>query len=128
MWVRLKELYNSFGFIIEFLFYKEFFNTSLSDFDFMELFLNKVREMINQLKSYNIQLLNQLRITYILHFIKSEYIRFIFNIVQNLRNNLEAYTIESLFSNLTGKAREKEKNFILFVKNYKDKEKFIKLK
>ena len=45
-----------------------------------------------------------------------------------MRNNPEAYIIESLFLNLTDKAREKEKNFILFVKNYKNKEKSIKLK
>ena len=54
VWVKLKELYNPFKFIIEFLFYKEFFSTSLSDFNFIELFLNKVREMVDQLKSYNI--------------------------------------------------------------------------
>jgi len=53
-WIKLKELYNPFRFIIKFLFYKEFFNTSLNDFNFIKLFLNKVREIINQLKSYNI--------------------------------------------------------------------------
>jgi len=74
-------LYNPFGFTIKFLFYKEFFSTFLSDFDFMELFLNKVKEMVDQLKSYNIQLPNQLLIVYILHFIGNEYIGFIFNIV-----------------------------------------------
>jgi len=65
---------------------------------------------------------------YILHFISNEYTGFISNIVQNLRNNPKAYTVESLFSNLTDKAREKEKNFILFAKNHKNKEKSIKLK
>jgi len=84
--------------------------------------------MINQLKSYNIQLLNQLLITYILHFIKNEYTGFISNIIQNLKNNPKAYTVESLFSNVTDKVRGKEKNSILFAKNHKDKEKSIKPK
>jgi len=57
-WVRLKELYNPSRLIIKFLLYKEFFNTSLNDFNFIKLFLNKVRKIINQLKSHNIQLLN----------------------------------------------------------------------
>ena len=67
--------------------------------------------MVDQLKSHNIQLLNQLLIAYILHSIRSEYIRFISNIIQNLRNNPEAYIIESLFSNLIDKTQRKKKEF-----------------
>ena len=80
------------------------------------------------MKFHNIQLPNQLLIAYILHSIRNEYIKFISNIIQNLRNNPEAYIIKSLFSNLTDEAREKEKNSILFAKNHKDKEKSIKPK
>ena len=122
-WARLKELYNPKGFTTEFLVCKEFFSTTLSDFDSMEMFLNKVREIVDQLKSHDIELPSQLLMAYILHSIGDEYKGFISNIVQDLRKDPFAYTMESLFSNLADEARGKEKNSILSVKGRKDKDK-----
>ena len=53
-WEALKDLYNPKGFTIEFLVYKEFFETLLTNFDSIEAYLNKVKELLNILKLYEI--------------------------------------------------------------------------
>jgi hypothetical protein len=54
----LKNLYSPKGFSFEFLICKEFFETILSKYSFMEEYLNKVKQLIDQLKAKGIELPN----------------------------------------------------------------------
>ena len=112
-WTSLKQLYNPQGFTTEFLICKDFFSTTLQEFDSMEAYLNKVKELLNSLSSHEISLPNQVVIAWILHSIGSEYEGLISNIVQDLRKDPKAYIVDSLFSSLIDEARGKEKNSVL---------------
>ena len=45
--------------MLEYLIIKEFFTSTLDKFDNIEVYLNKVKEITNELKSRDILLLNQ---------------------------------------------------------------------
>jgi hypothetical protein len=53
-WNTLKELYNPSSFIIEYLIFKEFFNTTLKEYNTIEEYLNKVKELLEKLKTNEI--------------------------------------------------------------------------
>jgi hypothetical protein len=84
-WIRLQDLYNPKGFTTENLNLKDFFNTTLDDFQSMEEY--------------------QVIIALVLNSLGNEYEGFISNITQALRNDSKAYTIKSLFSSLADEAR-----------------------
>jgi len=54
----LKNLYSPKGFSLEFLIYKELFKTTLSKYSSMEEYLNKVKQLTDQLKAKGIELLS----------------------------------------------------------------------
>ncbi|KAJ5767425.1 hypothetical protein N7533_000008 [Penicillium manginii] len=116
-WNTLKELFNPKGFTTEFLVLKEFFNTTLGDFDTMEQYLNKVKLLINDLKSKDIILPNQVVIAWILNSLDEDYSGFIQNITQSLRNDPKAYTIDSLIKSLIDESRGKDDNAIYSINN-----------
>ena len=58
-WKLLKNLYSPKGFSLEFLIYKELFKTTLSKYSSIEEYLNKVKQLTDQLKAKGIELPNQ---------------------------------------------------------------------
>ena len=58
-WKLLKNLYSPKGFSSEFLICKELFETTLSKYSSIEEYLNKVKQLTNQLKAKGIELPNQ---------------------------------------------------------------------
>ena len=58
-WKMLKNLYSPKGFSSEFLICKELFETTLSKYSSMEEYLNKVKQLTDQLKAKGIELPNQ---------------------------------------------------------------------
>ena len=59
VWDMLKNLYSPKGFSLEFLICKELFKTTLSKYSSMEEYLNKVKQLTNQLKAKGIKLPKQ---------------------------------------------------------------------
>ena len=55
-WDSLNNLYSSKGFTSEFLIYREFFNTTLDKYSSIEDYLNKVKQLSDQLKAKNLEL------------------------------------------------------------------------
>jgi hypothetical protein len=58
-WLRLEALYNPKGFTTKYLTLKDFFNTTLSDFNLIEEYLNRVKTLVDNLKGKGIDLPNQ---------------------------------------------------------------------
>ena len=59
-WQTLRDIYNPKNFTTEYLTLKQFFNISLTDYDSIETYLNKIKLLINNLISKNIILPNQI--------------------------------------------------------------------
>ena len=55
-WESLRNLYSPKGFSSEFLICREFFDTSLIKYNSMEEYLNKIKQLSDQLKSKNLEL------------------------------------------------------------------------
>lgn len=94
-WEKLENIYNPKGFTTEFLTLKEFFNTSLEDFDSMEEYLFKVKALVDDLKSKNIILPKQVVMAWVLNSLSAEYEGFISNITQALRHDPNSYSTEN---------------------------------
>jgi hypothetical protein len=71
----------------------------------MEEYLNKVKQLLDQLKAKNLELPKQVIIAWILNNLSNEYEGFVGNITQSLRNNSESYNLETLFSNLLDESK-----------------------
>jgi len=104
-WTSLKQLYSASGFTSEFLLIKEFFETTLSKYSSMEEYLNKVKQLSDQLKAKEIELPNQVIIAWVLNNLSPGYEGFVSNVIQSLRSDPAAYTLESLFSNLLDESK-----------------------
>jgi len=92
----------------------------------MEEYINKVKQLSDQLKAKNLELPKQVIIAWVLNSLTDNYEGFVSNITQSLRNNSENITLENLFSNLLDESkRQDNKDYtnnpqILFTK-YKGK-------
>ncbi|KAI0995475.1 hypothetical protein K3495_g12704 [Podosphaera aphanis] len=104
-WLSLQNLYSPKGFSSEFLTLREFFSCKLSKFASMEEYLNKVKQLTNDLESKEIILPNQVIIAWVLNNLTSEYNSIISNITQSLRNDRKSYDLESLFSTLIDESK-----------------------
>ena len=128
-WDTLKNLYSPKGFTSEFLICKEFFETNLERFNSMEEYLNKVKQLSDQLKAKNLELPIQVIIAWVLNNLTDAYDSIVSNITQSLRNNKEAYNLESLFANLLDESKrqdskddnKKESKAFYTTKTYKGK-------
>jgi len=60
IWQILRDIYNPKDFTTEYLILKQFFNILLADYDSIEIYLNKIKLLINNLISKNIILPNQI--------------------------------------------------------------------
>ncbi|POS81731.1 hypothetical protein EPUL_006632, partial [Erysiphe pulchra] len=74
-------------------------------FDCMEDFLNTIKRLNDDLTSKEIKLLKQVVIAWVLNNLTSNYEIIVSNIMQNLRSNLDSFTIESLFANLLDESK-----------------------
>ncbi|POS82313.1 hypothetical protein EPUL_006480 [Erysiphe pulchra] len=100
MWISLQNLYCPTDFSSEFILCRDFFDTKLSKFKSMEEYLNRIKQLSDELKSKDIELPRQVIFAWVLNNLSSSYRPLISSITQSLRNNIDAFTIESLFSNL----------------------------
>jgi len=107
-WLSLKNLYSPKGFSSEFLICKEFFETDLHKYPSMEEYLNKIKQLSDQLKAKNLELPKQVIIAWVLNNLTNNYDGLVSNITQSLRTNIESYSIESLFSNLLDESKRQE--------------------
>ena len=107
-WEALKTLYSPRGFTSEFLICKEFFNTTLDKYSSMEEYLNRVKQLSDQLKAKNLELPNQVIIAWVLNNLSEEYEGFVGNITQSLRNNSDIIGLETLFSNLLDESKRQQ--------------------
>jgi len=79
-WESLKNLYSSKGFSLEFLICREFFDTYMLKYNFIKKYLNKVKQLSDQLKAKNLELPKQVIIAWILNNLTDNYDRLVFNI------------------------------------------------
>jgi hypothetical protein len=126
-WESFKNLYSPKGFTSEFLICREFFNTTLDNLSSMEEYLNKVKQLSDQLKAKQLELPKQVIIAWVLNSLTDEYEGFVSNITQSLRNDSEIFTLETLFSNLLDESKRQDNkdsnNQALFTYN-KDNRKY----
>lgn len=106
-WDILKSHYKPTSFTSQYILCKEFFNTILEDFDTIEAYINKIKLLLENLKTNDISLLKQVIISWILNSLDDEYSGFIQNITQSLRQDSEAYSVDILFSSLLDESRGK---------------------
>ena len=104
-WKLLKNLYSPKGFSSEFLICKELFETTLSKYSSMEEYLNKVKQLTNQLKAKGIELPSQVIVAWVLNNLTSPYKGFVTIVTQSYRTNSSAINLENLFSNLMDESR-----------------------
>ena len=76
----------------------------------MEEYLNKVKQLSDQLKAKNLELLKQVIIAWVFNNLTDNYDGLVFNITQSLRTNIDFYTLETLFSNLLDESKRQESN------------------
>ena len=79
-WLSLKNLYSPKGFSSEFLICKEFFETDLHKYPSMEEYLNKIKQLSDQLKAKNLELPKQVIITWVLNNLTNNYDGLVSNI------------------------------------------------
>ena len=104
-WKLLKNLYSPKGFSSELLVYKELFETTLSKYSSIEEYLNKVKQLTDQLKAKGIELPNQVIVAWVLNNLTSPYEGFVTMITQSYRTNSTTINLENLFSNLLDESR-----------------------
>ena len=107
-WESLKNLYSPRGFTSEFLICREFFDATLNKYSSMEEYLNKVKQLSDQLEAKKLTLPKQVIIAWVLNNLTENYDGFVSNITQSLRNDSEAYSLETLFSNLLDESKRQE--------------------
>jgi gag-polypeptide of LTR copia-type len=115
-WTSLEKLYSCGGFTSEFLICKELFDTNLTRFSSMKEYLNKVKQLTDQLKVKRLELPVQVIIACVLNNLTESYDSVVSNITQSLRNNKDAYNLESLFANLLDESKRQG------LKEYKEKD------
>ena len=120
--MTLNKLYYLSSFNAEFLLLKELFETTLSNFNSIEEFLNRVKYLTNSLDLKSIKILKQLIVAWILNNLSSNYESFVTSVTQSYRNKLVEINLENLFSNLIDKSRRQislssNRDKVLFTKN-----------
>ena len=80
-WDILKNLYSPKGFSLEFLICKELFKTTLSKYYSIEKYLNKVKQLTNQLKAKGIELPKQVIVAWVLNNLTNPYKGFVMIVI-----------------------------------------------
>ncbi|POS81899.1 hypothetical protein EPUL_006831, partial [Erysiphe pulchra] len=105
IWKSLENLYCATGFSSEFILCRDFFDTKLAKFNSMEEYLNKIKQLSDDLKSKDMQLPRQILFAWILNNLTPDYRPIVSSITQSLRNNKDAFTTETLFANLLDESK-----------------------
>ena len=71
----------------------------------MEEYLNKIKQLTDQLKVKGIELPNQVIITWVLNNLTSPYKGFVTIVTQSYKTNSSTINLKNLFSNLLDKSR-----------------------
>lgn len=85
----------------------------------MEGYLNKVKQLSDQLKAKKLALPDQIVIAWVLNNLSDNYEGFISSVTQSFRTNSGAYTLESLFANLLDESKRHmplDKDSILYTR------------
>ena len=118
-WKMLKNLYSPKGFSSEFLICKELFETTLSKYSSMEEYLNKVKQLTDQLNAKGIELPKQVIVAWVLNNLTNPYEGFVTMVTQSYRTNSSTIDLENLFSNLMDESRRqvsKDKDIALITR------------
>jgi hypothetical protein len=116
----LKNLYSPKGFSSEFLICKELFETTLSKYSSMEEYLNKVKQLTDQLNAKGIELPKQVIVAWVLNNLTNPYEGFVTMVTQFYRTNSSTIDLENLFSNLMDESRRqvsKDKDIALITRS-----------
>jgi hypothetical protein len=119
-WKMLKNLYSPKGFSSEFLICKELFETTLSKYSSMEEYLNKVKQLTDQLNAKGIELPKQVIVAWVLNNLTNPYEGFVTMVTQSYRTNSSTIDLENLFSNLMDESRRqvsKDKDIALITRS-----------
>ncbi|RKF81090.1 Retrovirus-related Pol polyprotein from transposon TNT 1-94 [Golovinomyces cichoracearum] len=101
----LRDLYNPQGFSSEFLILKEFFTARQQNFNSMEEYLNKIRQLSDDLSAKNIILPKQVIIAWVLNNLSDDFEMIVSSITQSLRTDMSSYNIDQLFANLLDESK-----------------------
>ena len=104
-WNKLKSLYSSTGFSSEFIIIKEFFRCKLKKYSSMEEFINKIKQLNDELTSRELALPRQVVMSWVLDNLTSEYGFIVTGITQSLRVNPNSYDLDMLFSSLVDESK-----------------------
>ena len=104
-WSLLENLYSPKGFTSDFLVCKEFFSTTLNKFSNIEEYINRVKELSNQLKEKQLELPKQVIVAWILNNLDPSYNSFVATIIQGYRQDSKSINLEDLFSNLIDESK-----------------------
>ena len=108
---KLKTLYNTQGFVSEFLLYNEFFNVKPENFKGLKAYLNEIQRLTEELKARKLKLPSQLVISWILSNLNEDFEGFVSNVTQAFRKDPKAYTFDTLTSFILDEGkRHKHKN------------------
>ena len=99
LWVTLKNLYSAQGFSSEFILSKELINTTINTFKGdLEKFLNKFKNIINNLESKNIILPNNFIAALLLNNLNKDYEYIVTIITQTIRINNSKVNIDAIIA------------------------------
>ena len=104
-WSALKALYEPKGFSSEFLLCKELFQTTLRSYKSVESYLNKIKQLHDDLLARNIAIPNKVIAAWVLNGLTKEYESIIAMITQNIRSKNEDINLQELFSYLIDESR-----------------------
>ncbi len=108
---KFKTLYKEKGFVLKFLLGKAFFNAKPKDFKSVEKYLNEVKRLTGELKVLNLEIPQEIVISWILHNLSEEFEAFTASITQSFRSNENAYSIDTLIAAIIDEAkRHKHRN------------------
>ena len=111
-WVKLKTLYDTQGFVSEFLLCNDFLNAKPENFKSLESYLNEVKRLTEELKTRQLELPPQIVISWILANLSEEFEGFVSNITQSFRKDSKAYNFNTLTLVILNEAkRYKHKNY-----------------
>lgn len=105
LWAFSKDMYNPVGFSRNYILMTEFFDCKLANYSCMEVFLNKIRELSDELKQRNIVIPNEIIFGWVLNNLTPQYSITVSNITQSLRNSEQIYDLKVLFANLIDESK-----------------------
>ncbi|KHJ32982.1 hypothetical protein EV44_g5489 [Erysiphe necator] len=105
MWKALENILCATGFCSEFILCRHFYDTKLTKFNTMEEFLNRIKQHSDGLDVKDIKLPRQILFALNLNNLSLDYRPLVTSITQCLRSNKNAFTKESLFSNLLDESK-----------------------